>query len=502
MAKNYFSNSGLLEDLASSSSKGGFWLLLSQIMLLAIDVLTVSFLARILSPSDFGILGMVTIIFLFAGQISQLGMGEAIIQKKEINHDEISSLFWFNSTIALLLSLLVIASAPLISAFYNVEALKKLTIVLAPTILFTGLAVQNNALLTRTKSFKSIALINILSGLIASITAIVLALKGFNYWSLAWRLIIIVFLRSSLLFLVTRWIPSLPKKNISIRDYIKFGSNLAGFNLLNSLSRNLDNIIVGKLFGATILGFYSRAYFLVLIPSNEFNGPLARAILPALSRVSSEPIRFTYIYTRFLSLVSCFTIPFIFFIGISAYELFFILLGDGWEMAALFTILLLPVAYVNATNFAEGIVYNSLGTTNRQLNWGMISTPLTILGMVVGSVWGPIGIAVGVSCAFLILKPISLIYCYKSTPLSLILYFKSIIRPTIISALSGAMVLLIAYYITACSEQVKNNNYLLFVVKLLSFGSLWLLLDLILPGRIKAYTLVKDYLKNLLTKSN
>lgn len=501
MANNYFSNSGLSEGLASSSSKGGFWLLLSQIVLLATDLFTVSFLARILSPSDFGILGMVTIIFLFVGQISQLGLGEAIIQKKEINHEEISSLFWFNSTIALLLSLIVIAIAPLISAFYNVEALKKLTIVLAPAILFSGLAVQNSALLARSKSFKSIALINIFSGLIASFIAIVLALKGFNYWSLAWRIIILAFLRSSLLFLVTRWIPSLPKKNVSISHYIKFGSNLAGFNLLNFFSRNLDNVIIGKLFGATALGFYSRAYSLILTPCFQFNAPLVKAILPALSRVSSDPIRFTYIYKKFLSLVSCFTIPFIFFIGISANELFFILLGDGWEMAAQFTILLLPVAYVNATNFAEGIVYKSLGTTNRQLYWGIVSTPLTILGMVVGSLWGPIGVAVGISCTYIILKPVSLVYCYKGSPLSLIMYFKSIIRPTSISALSGAMGLLIANYISACNEQITNNYYILFVVKLLSFGSLWLLLDLTLPGPIKAYALVKNYLKNLLAKS-
>ena len=89
MAKSYFSNSGLLDNLASSSAKGGFWLLLSQIILFATDLLTVSFLARILSPSDFGVLGMVTIIFLFVNQISQLGLGEAIIQKKEINHNEV-----------------------------------------------------------------------------------------------------------------------------------------------------------------------------------------------------------------------------------------------------------------------------------------------------------------------------------------------------------------------------------------------------------------------------
>ena len=502
MAKNYFSNSGLFDGLASSSSKGGFWLLLSQIILFVTDLLTISFLARILSPSDFGILGMVTIIFLFIGQISQLGLGEAIIQKKKISHNEISSLFWFNSSIALLLSLLVIACAPLISAFYNVEALKKLTIVLAPAILFSGLAVQNSALLTRTNSFKSIALINIFSGIIASIIAIVLALKGFNYWSLAWRIIILAFLRSSLLFLITRWIPSLPKKNASIRPYIKFGSNLAGFNLLNFFSRNLDNIIIGKLFGATILGFYSRAYAIILTPSFQFNAPLVKAILPALSRVASDPTRFKYIYEKFLSLVSCITIPFIFFIGISAYELFFILLGDGWEMAALFTILLLPVAYVNATNFAEGIVYNSLGTTNRQLSWGLVSTPITILSMIVGSFWGPIGVASGISCSYIFLKPISLIYCYKNTPLSFIIYLKSIARPTIISVLSGAITLLIIEIIAACDGQIVNNSYTLFILKLISFGFLWLLLDLTIPGPIKTYNLVIDYFKNLLTKSN
>lgn len=502
MAKNYFSNSGLLDNLASSTAKGGFWLLLSQIILFATDLLTVSFLARILSPSDFGVLGMVTIIFLFVNQISQLGLGEAIIQRKEISHNEVSSLFWFNSSVALLLSLLVLASAPFISAFYNTEALEKLTVVLAPVILLSSITIQNNALLTRNKSFKSIALINVLSGIIASIIAIILAFKGFSYWSLAWRIITVAICRSLLLFMVTRWIPSLPKKNTVIRPYIKFGANLAGFNLLNFFSRNLDNIIIGKLFGATSLGFYSRAYSLILLPSSQFNVPLVKAILPALSRVSSDPIRFKYIYTNFLSLVSCVTIPVIFFIGITAYELIFILLGTGWEMAAKFVIILLPVAYLNATNFAEGVVYKSLGTTNRQLYWGLVSTPIIIVGMGIGSLWGPIGVAIGTSLAYAILRPLSLIYCYKHTSLSLIGYLKSIARPTVISILAGAMSIFIAIYITGIYEQLITNYYLLFVIKLFSFGSLWLLMDISLPGPNKAYDLIKDYMKKLLTNSN
>lgn len=501
MVKNYFSNSGLLDDLASSSAKGGFWLLLSQLILFATDLLTVFFLARILSPSDFGLLGMVTVIFLFIGQISHLGLGDAIIQKKEIDHDEVSSLFWFNTSIALLLSLLVIASAPFIATFYNIEALKKITIVLAPAILISGITIQNSALLIRNKSFKSTALINILSGVIASIVAVLLALRGYSYWSLAWRIITLALCRSTLLFLVTRWIPSLPKRKTIIRPYINFGANLAGFNLLNFFSRNLDNIIIGKFFGANALGFYSRAYSLILVPSIQFNAPLVKAILPALSRVSNDPIRFKYIYTRFLSLVSSFTIPVIFFIGIVAHELIFILLGEGWEMAAEFTILLLPVAYLNATNFAEGIVYKSLGTTNRQFNWGLISAPLIILGMLLGSLWGPLGVAAGTSCAYVILRPLSIIYCYKNTPLSPMGYISSIARPTIIAILAGAMGIIIAMNIVAYSEH-SINHYYMFTIKLLSFGLLWFLLDLILPGSNKAYDLIKDYLKKLLSNSN
>jgi PST family polysaccharide transporter len=305
------------------------------------------------------------------------------------------------------------------------------------------------------------------------------------------RLIFILF--------ATAWIPSLPKLRTNIKPYLNYGFNLAAFNLVNFFVRNFDSILIGKLFGATILGFYTRAYRLILTPSLEINLPLTQAILPSLSRVQNDPARFRSIYIKFLSIVSSITIPLIIFICISSKDLFFILLGPGWDRSAEFILLLIPLAYVNATNFSDGIVYQGMGTTNRQLKWYLFMAPLIILSMWIGSFWGANGVAISTSLSLFIIRPFSLYYCYKETTITFRDFLSASIRTSIISVTSAVITIFIFNKIEIPLILLEISTYINFAIKGSIYLFMWVILEFYIGGSPKLFTLLAEY-KNKLKK--
>ena len=435
--ERFFKVDHLKQDLAGRSVRGGAVTMINQSGKFVLTLFSTAILARILSPADFGLLAMVISIIGFLMMFRDLGLSMATVQRAEINHKQVSTLFWVNVLIGAIIAVVTMAIAPVVGWFYEEPRLVPITLVLAGAFVLSGLSVQHQALLRRQMRFNAIAVIEIFS-LILSITAAILAaFSGWGYWSL----VIMHLVRESGntlgVWLACGWKPGRPARRVGMRSLLVFGGHLTGFNVINFFARNLDKVFIGRFVGAGPLGLYAKAYQLLLLPVRQINLPLSSVAVPTLSRLQADPDRFRVYYRRGVMLTVAAGMPAVVFLFVAAEKAVLAILGPQWIDAVIMFRVLAPAAFVGTFNMATGWVFVSLGQTGRQLRWGIISALLSVLGFAVGIRWGVIGMAAAVSVAVCTLRLPGVIYCFQQAPLRVYDLLIALWRPAVSSLLAG-----------------------------------------------------------------
>jgi PST family polysaccharide transporter len=395
-------------------------------------------LARILTPADFGLIAMVMAIIGFIAIFKDLGLSMATIQRADVSHAQVSTLFWINVAVSVLIMFFIAAIAPLLSWYYNEPRVVEITLVLAGTIIFSGLIVQHQALLRRQMRFGLIATIEISTMFLAFVCGIIWALSGLGYWSL----VVIPIVREVTMMLgvwmFCRWRPGRPVPRSGVKAMVSFGAHLTGFNLLNYFARNLDKILIGRYWGATPLGLYNKAYQMLLLPIQQINNPITSVAVPTLSRLQNEPERYRAYYQRGVFLTVSIGMPVVAFLFVAADKAILTLLGGQWlDSVAIFRALG-PAAFVGTMNMVTAWVYLSMGDTKRMLRWGVFGSTAVALAMIGGLRWGPIGVALAFSGTVIILLPFAVQYCFRTSTLRLRDLGIALWRPATASILAGA----------------------------------------------------------------
>ena len=304
-SKDYFNTDHLKANLKQRSVRGGAITIAAQSSKFGLKFGSTIVLARLLVPEDYGLIGMATVVIGFVEYFKDLGLSTATIQRREINHQQISTLFWINIAVACLVALIVALLAPAVASFYNEPRLQKITLVLAINFIFGGLTVQHQALLRRQMQYISLAKVEIASMFMGVATSVVAAYYGLNYWALVLMLVATTLTNAIGVWLACSWRPGLPRRNCGVGSMLAYGSNITGFGLVNYFSRNLDNILIGRRWGSQELGLYAQAYKLVLLPIQQINTPVTSVALPSLSSLQSEPQEYCrYYYKAMLSICS------------------------------------------------------------------------------------------------------------------------------------------------------------------------------------------------------
>ncbi|MEO1378097.1 MAG: lipopolysaccharide biosynthesis protein [Cyanobacteria bacterium J06635_10] len=431
--QQYFLTEHLKNDLKDRSVRGGAITIAAQACKFILQMASTVILARLLAPSDFGLIGMVTVVIGFASLFKDLGLSTATIQKPTIDGEQVSTLFWINFAISCATAVVVAALSPVVAWFYGEPRLIWITLALASSFIFGGLTVQHQALLRRQMSFVSLAKIEIISMAIAVLSAVVSAWYGAGYWALVIMQLAIAATNAIGVWIACSWRPGLPARSSGIGSMLAFGGNLTGFNIVNYFSRNLDNVLIGQYWGAQELGFYAQAYKLVLLPIAQINGPITSVALPALSSLQAEPQKYCRYYYKAILLISSFGMPMIGFLFASADKVILTLLGEQWLGVVPIFQFLIPAAFNATIGVAIGWVYQSLGRVDRQLRWGIVSSVFNVIFFVIGVRWG----AIGVAAIYGLSRPLFLVagfaYCYKGTPLKLTELAKTLFLPAFAS---------------------------------------------------------------------
>ncbi|MFW6336785.1 MAG: lipopolysaccharide biosynthesis protein [Phycisphaeraceae bacterium] len=432
----YFRTDDLLDGIGRRSARGGAYTFASSALNFAVTTVTTVLITRELTDEDFGLYGMVIVFAGFAGMFADLGLSRAVVQKPQIKHEQVSTLFWINLAIAGGLAIVLAASTPWIVALYDEPRLVPINFAMAALFLVHALGRQHKALLERRMEFGRINAIAAITTPLGAMTGLVVAILGGGYWALVTIPAATAIASSASLWLACSWIPGLPRRGTGVREMLAFGANVTGFQVINYFARNADNAMLGYAWGAGPLGLYTRAYSLMMLPAQKVNTPLTGVVVPALSRLAEDHERYRRAFRRVVGLAATLTTPLIALGIVLSPELIPLVLGEKWAPMTPVFIALSGAALHAATNAVGGWVALSLGLPQRMFRLSIVTAPLSVIAMAIGLQWGPLGVAIAVSAWQLLAKIPGFIYITRGTFLSVRDLLVPIAFPTLAS-LSG-----------------------------------------------------------------
>ncbi|MGI9822617.1 lipopolysaccharide biosynthesis protein [Agromyces sp. Marseille-Q5079] len=396
--------------LGTLASRGAAQTLSGQLARLVVQFTGVVLLARLLAPTDYGLVAMVVSIIGIAEVVRDLGLSPAAVQAPTLSRQERDNLFWLNSALGAILTAATVAVGPLIAQLYDEPRLIALTTALSAVFLLNGLSAQYRAGLSRELRMGSLAVADVAGAASGLLAAVVVAFSGFGYWALAVQQLTQALVVLMIVVGAARWIPGGIHRRVTVRPFVRFGSGILLTQLLTYASRNVDSVVVGTAFGAQTLGTYNRAFELLMLPLNQLNAPASRVALPVLSKLQADHGR----YGRFLLagqtvLLQMILAVFSFAIALAS-PLVEIVLGLKWSaVVPIFEILAIGGVF-QALTYVNYWVFMSRRLTRSMITWSIVTRPLLIVAVVFGSLWGVEGVAMAFTVANIAFWPLSLLW--------------------------------------------------------------------------------------------
>lgn len=439
----HFRTDHLQDALGSRAARGGAFTLAAQVGKFLISTAATIVLARLLTPEDYGLIGMVAILVSFFMMFQYLGLPTATIKWAHLDHHVVSELFWINVALSTVITILTIGSAPVLAWFYHEPRLLNITVGFALTVFLTGLGIQHEALLSRQMRFATLAAVDVASLIVGLTAALSSAWFGAGYWALVINQIVASLVRVSGVWIVCRWRPGLPSFRLRSRAMISYGGDLTGFNLANYFALNVDNALIGKFWGAQQLGLYAKAYQLLLLPLEQINGPLGSVAIPALSRLADSPERYRVAYLKILEKLTMLTMPAVVFMIATSDWLVLLILGPQWQQAGRIFMLLGMAGFIQPVTRTCWWLLISQGRSRDMLRAGILSSAVSVASIALGLRWGAMGVATAYGASELFLAgPIIFRFAARRGPVRIADFYRTIAPAACASLCALAIVLI------------------------------------------------------------
>jgi PST family polysaccharide transporter len=389
----HFRTDHLKDDLGRRSARAGAVTLSTQIFKFVLATASAIVMARLLTPKDFGLIAMVAILVNFVAMFQYMGLSTATIQWAELNHQQVSTLFWINVALSTVIMLIMIALSPAVAWFYQEPRLIWITIGYSFSVFFSGLEIQHEALLNRQMRFGVLAVIDVASLVVGLAAAMLAAWYGAGYWALVINQLTTTLARAVGVWGACKWRPGLPVRGSGVRPMLSYGGNFTGTNLMIYFSRNLDNTLIGKFWGSQQLGLYNKAYQLLLLPIQQIANPIANVAMPALSRLADSPERYREAYLNIIEKLAMITMPGVVFMIATSDWLVLFLLGPQWTETGRIFMLLGIAAVIQPVTRTCWWLFATQGRAREMFHWSLIGGMIAIVSIVAGLPWGAVGVA-------------------------------------------------------------------------------------------------------------
>ena len=390
-------------ELRRLTVRGAGATLAAGVLTLSTQIIATMILARLLTPTDFGLVTMVTTFSLLVANLGFNGLTEAIVQCDEIDHALSSTLFWINAACGILLTIGFAEAGSLLARFYHDPLVQRVTIFVSLTIFATSISTVHLALLKRAMHFSWVSVNDICARIISVFLSIMLSWMGWGYWALVAGVVALPVSTSVGAFILCRWMPGIPRRVAGTGPLLRFALNTYGHFGVNYLSRNTDNLLVGWRFNAQSLGFYKKAYDLFALSASQLVASIAVVVVAALSRVRKDPA----LYRRYV--IDALAVMAFVGMGLGAgltlvgKDLIFVLLGPKWGPAGLIFTYFGPGIGIMILYATHGWIHLSLGRADRWFRWAIVEFIVTCLLFIGCLRWGPVGIATAWSASFWLL---------------------------------------------------------------------------------------------------
>jgi PST family polysaccharide transporter len=472
---------GSHDQLMSRALRASSIRLIAQAVKLVVLIGSTAVLARLLTPTDFGLFAMINTLLLFIATFRDFGLTHATTYQTDLSAQQLNRLFWLNLRWNVVLIVVLALAAPLLAWLYNDSRLIAMTGVVIIGVFLFGMSTQPESLLTRSMHFTSLAIIDAGALLISMVVAIAMAWMGFGYWALVGQFVSDALIRCSTTWFICKWRPSAPdfgtSNSTDVSKVLHYSQQVTGYRVLTYIGKNIDQVLVGAISGAATLGLYSKAYQWSTFPMLQIYGSLLNVLVSSLSQVQNDPERYRQTMHRLFLSVFAICLPALAFMAIEAELVIRILLGDQWLEAVPLLTLFCVSAFVGSFSQLTKPLYLSQGQTQRQLTWGLITTPLMIAAVVVGSFWGSLGVAIGFTAMTALLTYPGVWFCLRNSIVRHHDFWGTVWRPASAALLSVALAPLISNALVPTIGIVWE-----LLLRLLVFGVLYAAIFLGIPG--------------------
>lgn len=397
-------------------------------------------MARILTPEDYGLVGMLAIFIAVSQSLIDSGFSQALIRKQDRSEIDNSTVFYFNIGVGAILYLILFFSSPLIAKFYNEPQLISITRVIGLSLVFNSLVVVQRALLTINLDFKTQAKASFVGVILSGVVGIGMAHTGFGVWAIVWQQIVNLSIITILLWIMSHWKPIWAYSWKSFRELFSFGSKLLASGLLDTFFRNLYLIVIGKFFKASDLGYYTRAHQFTDFASSNITGIFQRVTYPVLCTIQNDNIRLRDVYRRLLKTSAFIIFPLMTGMAAVAKPMVISFLTEKWLFTAIliqiicFSMMWYPVHAINLN------LLQVKGRSDLFLKLEIIKKALTIVMLCITLPMGLIPMCVGMICSSIIALVINTYYTGKLIHLGFFKQMYDLLPTLILSLIMGAIV--------------------------------------------------------------
>jgi PST family polysaccharide transporter len=390
-------------SLKQQAVSGFKWSISAQLGQQVMHFVTLAVLTRLLSPSDYGLVGMATVIINFTLLFKDLGTAAAIVQRKDLPETLLSSIFWVNLLFGGVVMLALFLVAPAVGNAYQQPALPPIFQALSFSFIIASLGITQNALLQRSLAFRAMALTQIgayAAGAVAGITA---ALLGAGAWSIVAQNLTTAAVTSVLLWLASPWRPRFLldwRAVLSVSDY---SLNLTAFYAISYFTWNADYLLIGLFLGSEPLGYYTLAYRLMLYPMQHVSNVLVRVAFPLYAQMQDDNERLGSAYLKSISAIGLVTFPMVMGLAAIAEPLILTVSGEKWRAVVAVLVILSPVGLIQTILTTVEPIYQAKSRTDLLLRWGIVRTIVSVIAFLIGLPWGINGVAIAYMIATLLL---------------------------------------------------------------------------------------------------
>lgn len=316
--------------LQKKTISGLIWTFSQQFSVQIIYFVTQIMLARLLAPSVFGLIAMLQIFLAIGQSLIDSGMTTSLIRTKEVDQKDYSTVFLINIAVSIIIYIIIFFLAPLIAGFYNIPLLKPVVRIYTLSFIIQALVSVHTTRLTKEMNFRLQMLMQIPSAIIGGIVGVVMAYMGYGVWSLVWMSLIRAFIFMLQHWFYTDWRPTFIIDTGRLKYHFNFGYKLTLSGLLDVVYTNSYNLIIGKLFSATELGYYNQADNLRMFPVNNLSTALNKVTYPMFASINDDDFKLKFAYKKLMTQVLFWTIPLMLVLIVIAKPLFIFIIGTKW----------------------------------------------------------------------------------------------------------------------------------------------------------------------------